>query len=101
MFFSIGVARVIAVVVALILIGLALMNTDTLFILVGALAVVTGVGLLFFSLRWSLCVLPVGAAMLGFGITLRRRLEREQIKQAEETARRVSGLTDLHFPREK
>lgn len=101
MFTITAAAKVLGVVFALILFGVALVPTEILFTVVGGLSVLAGLASLVIEPRYALILLPLGAGMLTVGLRLQRKLAREQQEEAENATRRVSGLMDVHIPRDE
>jgi membrane protein implicated in regulation of membrane protease activity len=101
MFALMAFLKVLGVVVALLLIGMMLMPTHVLLLVVGALAGLVGVVLLFISPVVGTILIPTGAVLVVGGIAVRRRLEGESNRAAEaakETARRTSRAMDAYIP---
>ncbi|UCC29039.1 MAG: hypothetical protein JSU86_12635 [Phycisphaerales bacterium] len=104
MFSLLAVAKVLAVVFALLLFGMMLMPTHTLFLVVGGLSGLVGLVMLFFSPTTGLILIPTGGVMIAIGVGLRKRRQcerAESAKAAEETAHRTSRMMDAYIPSDK
>jgi hypothetical protein len=103
MFVLYSLLKLLAVPIALILIGLVFLPADALYLLVGALTALAGLIVLFYSLKYGLTLLIAGGLLFAVGTALRKRIIRERLAAAEavtEAARRASRVMDVHIPKE-
>jgi uncharacterized membrane protein len=100
MFLLTSPLKVLALLFALLLIGLALLPTRTLFFLMGGLTLLVGLAMLFSSLVWGIILILLGVGMIRIAVRLRARQEAEAAAAGEETARRLHHHMDPHLPRD-
>ena len=101
MFVLYSFLKLVAVPIALVLVGMMFTPIDALCLIIGALTGLVGAVTLFFSLKHGLILILIGGAMFALGLILRRKAEREGAAAAEaaaETARRASRAMGLQVP---
>ena len=98
MFFSLGLARVLGVLLVLVLVGFWLMPTYLLSMLVGMATAIGGLVMLPSSGLTGVVLILVGAVLIILGVGIRRRDLREEEQAAEETARSISGTMKPYIP---